>query len=69
MDFTEGINVFLLLMHNVDVSSSDICDKDRKRRGDVRSISKSNTTVFILVQTLSKSNSPTSSFNVVWYKF
>jgi hypothetical protein len=46
---------------SVDVLLSDICVKDRQKHGDARSISRRNTMIFILVQTLSWSNSPTSS--------
>jgi hypothetical protein len=40
-----------------DVSSLDIYDEYQKKHDDVRSIPQMNMTVFILVQTLSKSNS------------
>jgi hypothetical protein len=41
------------MMVSVDVSLSYICDKDRKKYDDTRSILKRNTVVFILVQILS----------------
>jgi hypothetical protein len=36
-------------MKIIDVSSSDICDKDRKKRDDARSISEEERDDFILV--------------------
>jgi hypothetical protein len=50
---------------NVDISSSDICDKDRKKRHDIRLISKRSMPFFILVQALSNSNSLMSSLAVL----
>jgi hypothetical protein len=49
----------------VNVMSSDIYDEDREKHDYVRSISRRNTTIFILVQALSESNSPTSSIAVL----
>jgi hypothetical protein len=40
---------FVLNMYVFDVSSSDICDNDQEKCSDIRSISKRNTIVFILV--------------------
>jgi hypothetical protein len=49
-----------IILH-IGVSSSNICDNDQKKHGKATSISKKNMIFFILTQTLSKSNSPTSS--------
>jgi hypothetical protein len=57
------LNTYITLC--VDVSSSDICDKDRKKRDDARSISKEECGEFIMVQTLSRSNNPTPSVVVL----
>jgi hypothetical protein len=52
----------------INVSSSDIYNKDQEKYDDVRSIWKMNMTVFILVQALSKSKSPMSSLVVLCCK-
>jgi hypothetical protein len=39
-----NITLIPLTIILVDISSSDICDKDREKRDDVRSISRMNTT-------------------------
>jgi hypothetical protein len=53
-------------MKIVDVLSSDICDKDQKKRDDARSISEEERDDFILIWTLSRSNNPTSSLTVLY---
>jgi hypothetical protein len=50
------------------VDSLDICDKDRQKYNDVRSILKRNTIIFILVQAISNSNSIMFNFTVLYCK-
>jgi hypothetical protein len=52
----------------IDVSSSNIYQEDQEKYCKARSISQINTVVFILVQTLLKSNSHTSSLVVLCYE-
>jgi hypothetical protein len=52
----------------VDVVSLNICDEDRKKHDYVRSISRSNTARFRLVQTFLKNNSPTCNIVVLCYR-
>jgi hypothetical protein len=50
---------------SVDVVSLDTHDDDRKKHDYAKSISRMNTTMFRLIQTLSKNNNPTSSIVVL----
>jgi hypothetical protein len=60
-------NKYILKLYYViiDISSSDICDKDQEKRDDARSILEEECDEFILIRALLRSNNPMSRLVVL----